>query len=179
MSDEKDIEFDTEYVQENNAHEKLLEKNKKLKEELKQCKKERQEYLDGWQRLRADVANKSKDERASAERTENMIREEIISDIIPILDSFDMAMGSENWNTVDMTWRKGIEHIRAQCMEMLEKHGIAAFGKVGEQFDPEIHEAVKEVGGTKEKQHTIVRIIRFGYKIGETLLRPAQVIIAM
>jgi len=173
-----DIEFENEDAPENKAHEKLLSKVEKLKEELKSCKAERQEYLDGWQRMRADMANAKRDNVTTLEKLAKVHKGETLEDLIPVLDSFDMAMGSDTWNNVDETWRKGIEHIRAQCYAVLERHGITAFGTIGEQFNPQLHEAVQEIDETEKSPNTIVRVVRTGYKMGDQIIRPAQVAVA-
>jgi len=177
-SDENDVEFEHEDAPENQAHEKLLEKVEKLKAELEKTKAEKQEYLDGWQRMRADVANMKRDQVTLMERMGGAVKEEVISDIIPILDSFDMAMQGEQWGAVDETWRKGVEYIRAQCAAVLEKHGVTAFGAVGETFDPNLHESVQESGDSDMPGHHIMRVLRKGYRSNGRVTRPAQVILS-
>src|SRR3989344_9564250 len=77
------------------------DKIKKLRAELEKCKEERQEYLVGWQRCKADSINARKDAVLMAERSGNRSRDSLIEDIIPALDSFDMAIGSDAWASMD------------------------------------------------------------------------------
>lgn len=177
-ADSDDVQLEHEDAPENQAHEKLLEKIEKLKAELEKTKSEKQEYLDGWQRMRADVANMKRDQAKFSRRMESAVKEEVISDIIPILDSFDMAMQGEKWSSVDVAWRKGVEYIRAQCVSVLEKHGISAFGAVGDAFDTNLHESVQEVDDASVPSHHIARVLRSGYRSGEKLIRPAQVAVS-
>lgn len=149
----------------------------KLKEELEKVKKEREGYLDGWQRCKADSINARKDALASAERASERAKESFLGEIIPALDSFDMATGNEAWEAVDAGWKSGIEHIRNQLLDILERNGVKRFGKVGEQFDPMRHEAVQEVDDMPGEPHSVVKILRYGYMMGEQVLRPAQVIV--
>lgn len=176
--DTNDVELEHEDAPENQAHEKLLAKIEKLKAELEKTKAEKQEYLDGWQRMRADAANMKRDQAALLERMGSAVKEEVIADIIPILDSFDMAMQGEQWNVVDVAWRKGVEYIRAQCEKVLEKHGITSFGAVGDTFDPNLHESAKEDDDTEAPAHSIIRVLRKGYRMNGRIIRPAQVVIA-
>ena len=178
MTDENDVEFEHEDAPENQAHEKFIAKIEELKTELESTKAEKQEYLDGWQRMRADVANMKREQAGYTERIQNALKEEVVSDIIPILDSFDMAMRGEKWNSVDAAWRKGVEYIRAQCVSVLEKHGISPFGEVGDEFAPALHESVQEVDDASVPPHHIVRVLRRGYRSGDRLIRPAQVIVS-
>lgn len=152
-------------------------KLKKLKEELANVKKERQEYLDGWQRCKADSVNLKKDAEARAARVAELLREELIHDIIPALDSFDMAAGSEAWAEVSDGFRSGMEHVRGQLIDALKRHGIERFGKVGDTVDHSLHEIVEERDDVAGESGTIVRILRHGYRTKDKILRPAQVFV--
>lgn len=151
-------------------------KLKKLKEELEKVKKEKQEYLDGWQRCKADSINARKDAESRGARTAELLREALVHDIIPALDSFDMAAGSDAWAGVDDGWRNGMERVRDQLIEALKKHGIERYGKVGDMVDHALHEVVQETEDAPGRSGEIVRILRYGYHSGERVLRPAQVI---
>ncbi len=155
----------------------LRRKIARLKEELADAQKERQEYLDGWQRARADAVNASReaDARVAAARASG--RDHLLIDLIPALDAFDMAMQSEGWKEVDETWRKGIEHIRAGILNVLEQNGVRTFGAEGEPYDPARHEVASEEKSDLPP-HMILRVLRSGYASGERILRPAHVILS-
>lgn len=152
-------------------------KLKKLKDELAAAKAERQEFLDGWQRCKADSVNARKEALAGAERLGMRAKEGLIEDIIPALDGFDMAAGSPAWESVDAGWRSGIDQIRNQLLDALSRHGVERFGKVGEPLDHAMHEAVEERDDLAGEPHSVVRILRYGYKMNDRILRPAQVIV--
>jgi len=152
-------------------------KMQKLRDELEKVKAERQEYLDGWQRAKADAVNTRKDLLASAERQGARAKESFIEDIIPALDGFDLAAGSPSWESVDSGWRSGIDQIRNQLLDVLQRHGVERYGKVGDKFDHALHEAVQEADDMPGEPGTILRILRYGYKTGTRVLRPAQVIV--
>lgn len=152
-------------------------KMQKLKDELEKAKSERQEYLDGWQRCKADSVNARRDALETGERQGARAKEALIEDLIPALDGFDMAAGSPAWESVDAGWRSGIDQIRNQLLDVLSRHGIERFGKIGEKFDHAVHEAVEERDDIAGESGTIVRILRYGYKTGSKVLRPAQVIV--
>ena len=149
-------------------------KLKKLKEELEQVKKERQEYLDGWQRCKADSINARKDVLQAAERAVARAQEDIIESIIPVVDSFDMAMAEDSWSHVEETWRKGVESIRNQLVRALELHGATQFGNAGESYDPYIHEALEEIE-TEGVSGVILTVVRRGWKVRNRIVRPAHV----
>ncbi len=150
-------------------------KLQKIKADLQACKKERQEYLDGWQRLRAEIANQKRDDVAHTTRVKNMVREEILEDLLPALDAFDMAMQGGGWSKVDAAWRSGVEYIHTQLLATLEKHEVIAFGVPGDRYSPHEHEAIAEEAA--EGPWRVRDVRRRGYRLGDRILRPAQVTI--
>ena len=152
-------------------------KLKKLREELALAKQERQEYLDGWQRCKADAVNARKETEARAARSAELLREALVHDIIPALDSFDMAAGSEQWATIGEGWRSGMEQVRNQLIDALKSHRIERYGRIGDTFDSALHEAAGETDDVPGESGTIVRVLRSGYKNGDRVLRAAQVIL--
>ena len=151
-------------------------KLKKLKDELAKAKAERQEYLDGWQRCKADSINARRDIESRAARVGETLREALVHDIIPALDSFDLATQTESWAEVSDGWKSGMEQVRDQLIEALRTHGIERFGKVGDRFDHALHEATEERDDLAGESGTIAQILRYGYKSGDRIIRPAHVI---
>lgn len=153
------------------------QKVKELKEKIKILEKEKQEYLDGWQRSRADYANLQKTTDEDRKRMRGLIEENFIEDLLPALDSFSMAMSNkEQWEKVDANWRTGVEYIYQQIMNVLKDRGFAVFGAIGDSFDPALYEAVSETETDDIKlEHTVASVLQQGYKLGENVLRPARV----
>jgi molecular chaperone GrpE len=152
-------------------------KLQKLKDELEKVKKERQEYLDGWQRAKADMVNSRQETLRQAQRQGERAVESFIEDLIPALDGFDLAAGSPSWESVAPEWRSGVSQIQNQLLDALSRQGVRRYGKVGEKFNHALHEAVQEVDDMPGEPGTIVRILRYGYKMGDRVVRPAQVIV--
>src|SRR3989344_5444428 len=136
------------------GEEELVKKIQKLKAELKQAKKEKEEYLTGWQKERADFANYKKEE-----------------------ETRKMAFShKESWEKIDPTWRKGIEHIYSEMSKIFEEYGVKEIGKIGEIFDPNLHHSIDLVStDKKEDDHKVAAVIQKGYKLGNRVLRPAGV----
>src|SRR3989344_3623848 len=155
----------------------LKQKIQKLKVELEECKKERTEYLDGWQRCKADAINARKDSESKVARSAEILREALVHDIIPALDSFDMAAGSEVWTEVNDGWKTGMEAVRDQLIDALRRHGIERFGKVGDVFNPALHDVAEEKDDVVGEAGSIAIVLRFGYRAGDRVLRPAQVVV--
>jgi molecular chaperone GrpE len=141
---------------------------KKLRERLSKAIEEKQQYLDGWQRAKADFVNLKRDEDTRREHTQVRLTASLAEDLIPVLDSFEMARKHAPG--------KELELLQKQLLDALKKMGIERFGEEGEPFDPHRHEALREVTvDTADKDHTIVSVERSGYSIGEHIIRPAQV----
>lgn len=150
---------------------------KKLREKLKKAETEKQEYLDLSQRTRADYANFKKEVESSRVTDRKFATKRFIEELLPVLDSYDMAQANiEAWEAVDKNWRVGIEYIFAQFRTVLEGEGVTQFGKVGDTFDPELHESMEQVHVESESDNdTIVKILQNGYKMNDQILRPARV----
>lgn len=150
---------------------------KKIRAELKTAKKERDEYLLGWQRERADFANYKKEEDIRRANFSEAMRERVLSRFLNVLDSFNMAFANkEAWNKVEENWRRGVEYIYSQLNTVFEEFGVKEIGSVGEDFDPNVHQSMElKKTDKKEEHHKISDVIQKGYKLGERVLRPARV----
>ena len=174
-NEEKDIEFEA--TEEGEAESFAKDKIKDLREKLKACEKDKQEYLNGWQRERADFANYRKSEDERKVMLMDAAKERILLSFLNVMDSFDMAFANrEAWEKVDANWRKGVEYIYAQMNTVFEDYGIKAIGQVGEMFNPEMHQSIDTVETTNpEDDHKISDVVQKGYRSATQVLRPARV----
>ncbi len=159
------------------GEEDLKKTLKKLRADLKACKAEKEEYLTGWQKERADFINYKKQEEDRKTNFSEVMRERILARFLTVLDSFNLAFANKDaWVKVDENWRKGVEHIYSQLNNIFEEYGVKEIGEVGEDFDPNIHQSV-EMKSTdkKEDNHKIAEVIQKGYKLGERVIRAARV----
>lgn len=159
------------------GEEDLKKTLKKFRADLKQCKIEKEEYLTGWQKERAEFANYRKQEDDRKAIFSEAMRERILTRFLSVIDSFNMAFANqEAWEKVDDSWRKGVESIYTQMNGIFEEYGVKAIGEVGEIFDPNIHQSIDVVEtDKKEMEHKIATVIQKGYKLGERVMRPARV----
>jgi molecular chaperone GrpE len=150
---------------------------KKLRDDLKLCKKEKEEYLTGWQKERAEFTNYKKQEEDRKVNFSEAMRERILSRFLAVMDSFNMAFSNkEAWEKVDENWRKGVEYIYAQMNTIFEEYGVKPVGEIGESFDPNIHQSVEMVKTEKkENDHKVAEVIQKGYKLGDRVIRAARV----
>lgn len=159
------------------GEEDLKKTLKKLRADLKQAKKEKEEYLTGWQKERAEFANYRKQEDDRKAMVSESLRERILTRFLSVIDSFNMAFANkEAWEKVDENWRKGVEYIYAQMNTIFEEYGVKSLGEEGESFDPNIHQSIDVVEtDNKELEHKVATVIQKGYKLGERVIRPARV----
>ncbi len=179
-SKEKDFQ-DLEFVESTEDGEELPTKDvtKKLREEIKTLRKEKEEYLTGWQRAKADYVNLQKELDLSRVNVSILTKEKMVEKLLPALDSFEMAFSNkEHWEKIDKDWQDGITSIYQQILSGLEKSGIEKIDGNGVPFDPSIHQSISIVETDDEgKDHTVANILQVGYKIGERVIRPAKVTI--
>lgn len=138
---------------------------KRLREKLNKAVEEKQEYLEGWQRARADFANYKREEASIHGDKEERIKAQFVEEFLPALDTLELSLKHHDTPELKM--------IEKQFLDSLKHLGVERFGKVGEEFDPNKHEALAK----QSEEHVVISVERSGYKINDTIIRPAQVII--
>lgn len=138
---------------------------------------------ESWERLlrtTADFDNFKK--RAVRERQEaaRFANESLIQKLIPVLDSFEMALGATQANAGAsvQSLQAGIAMIQSQFKNVLAEAGVEEVDAAGKPFDPAMHEAVSQQESTEVAEGQVLQQLRRGYKLRERLLRPATVIVA-
>ncbi|MST04115.1 MAG: nucleotide exchange factor GrpE [Candidatus Pacebacteria bacterium] len=145
------------------------------KTELEKLTQERDEYLNGWKRAKADLMNFQRDEE---KRITDLIRwglKDIVQEMIPVLDNFELAVATLE---KDGALEKGIQMIKLQLEDLLKKKGLEKISvEKGKPFDPNFHEAVGEIDSEFE-EGIIAKEIEKGYSLNGKVLRPARVMIS-
>jgi len=131
---------------------------------LEQQHRELEEFL---LKMKHEFALAKEALKRDQEKKERLLAESMARDLFPILDTLDHALEHDGENN-------GLRLIRSQLVSVLEKYGVVEVGKEGEVFDPNWHEFLGYAEGPENK---IIKVVRKGYKIGDTLLRPALVVI--
>lgn len=150
---------------------------KKLRQKIKELEEKNQEYLTGWQKERADGVNLRKRLEEEKKEYAKFAKEDITTEIITVLDSFDSAFkNKEAWEKVDKNWRVGVEYIHAQLIGVLSNHGVSVVSPLGEQFDPQRDEAIAMVPIVNlEDDHKILEIVSVGYRLQNKIIRAPKV----
>jgi molecular chaperone GrpE len=136
-------------------------------------KKERDEYLDGWKRAKADLINYKRDELKRLEQVVHFASEDMMRDVITVLDSFDLALASMEEGNPS---KKGIYLIKSKLEDILKKKGLEKIEvEEGDKFDPEFHEAVDVVEEKSKEQDTVAEELEIGYTLHGKVIRAAKV----
>ncbi len=146
-----------------------------LAAKLAEAETQRDEYLAGWQRARADFLNYKKEELRHLEEVSRYGNADMMKELIGIMDNFDLALRTLE---KDGPVEKGIYIIRTQIEDILRKRGLERIPvKPGDPFDPAIAEALSAIE-SDQPPGTVVEEIEPGYRLYEKVLRPARVIVS-
>ena len=156
---------------------KIEEKPKKVKKasEVEKLKKELEELNDRFLRTAAEFDNFKKRTEREKLTVAEYAKAQVMKTLLPILDNADRAAeyehGTEQFN-------KGIEMIVKQLGDLSSKLGLIELGVVGEEFNPEIHEAIMHIEDETLGENVVSAVMQKGYKFGDTVVRPAMVQVA-
>lgn len=141
--------------------------------EILTLRKERDEYLAGWQRAKADFINYKRDESQRIADVVHYQMEDMIHEVVSVLDNFDLGLAAlEKQGPVE----RGIYMIRTQLEDVLKRRGLVRIpAKPGDAFDPAVHEAIAETESAVHPPGSIEEVIEAGYKFNEKILRPVRV----
>ena len=157
------------------ADQTLAEKNN----ELENCRKQGDEYLDGWKRAKADYLNLKKEMEAQNKEIKEWMSKIMILPLLGIMDSFGKAFSEIPENIKNDPWVKGIEGIKKQFEDYMKAQRVESITAKGEKFNPEKHEAVESVEGGPPAQagesSMVAEELQKGYLINGEVLRPAKV----
>lgn len=165
-------------VSEAEAASEILPDIKDLMQELKDCQTKADEYLEGWQRARADFANyKRRIDREQSQVYQNAAGS-IFKRYIEIIDDLERALKNRPQEGEGASWAEGIELIYRKFLSILESEGVTQQQAQGCDFDPNLHEAISSEPHKDFESGQIIEVIKNGYMLGERVLRPALVRVA-
>ncbi len=189
---DKDIDIEQnaeETAQEAQEEIKDTENEEETEEKTEDSSEEVQEEPDETEKLRAELAD-TKDKylrlmaeydnfrkRSAKERLEitESARGSAVEEILPIIDNFERALGTE---TEDTAYKQGVEMIFKQFGDVLTKLGVEVIDPVGETFDPNIANAVNQIEDPELGENVVAQVFQKGYRIGSKVVRYAMVVVA-
>lgn len=173
MDDQDDTKNDIKIEAEDpEAEEQADTKVKKLRSELEAARKEKQEYMDGWQRAKADYVNLLKRNDSDTKAAESKGKIKAVETLLPAFDALERAKDHGEVPAGFLAIAKQLESAFAAL-------GLEEVGTIGETFDPMYHEALgQDVAGSAETDDTITAVLEKGWKVGDIVIRPAKVRVA-
>lgn len=146
-----------------------------------------EEYLNDLKRLQADFENYKKRQATREKEIGGYLIEKLVMDIVPVMDNFRMATEHVPETERTSPWVTGIQYIEKQLEKVLTENGVTTIEvKIGDAFDPTIHEALEqavsdeasEKTGEENDTQTVTKVLQNGFRIGERVIRPAKVIVS-
>ncbi|MBD3208157.1 MAG: nucleotide exchange factor GrpE [Candidatus Nealsonbacteria bacterium] len=160
----------------NKKKKNFKEEKEELEKQLKECQAQKESYLDGWQRERANFINYKKEEMERVEGLVKYANTGLLMKIFPILDNFDAAEKEIPQKIKEEDNIKGLLQIKKQLRDFLKKEGVEEIECEGKRFDPALHEAVEMIDPEKGVESgVVVEEIQKGYVKKGEVLRPAKV----
>ena len=134
------------------------------------------EEKDNYRRLFAEYDNYRK--RTAREKTETYqnATAKCIEEILPFIDSFERSLEIE---CADENFKKGMDMIFKQLQDFLTKMNVKEVESLGAEFDPNVHNAIQQLDGTDYASNRVCQVYQKGYMIGDKLIRPAMVAVAL
>jgi molecular chaperone GrpE len=150
----------------------------RLKAELNEMRAKADEYLDGWQRSRAEFANyKRRVERDQAQVYQTAAGS-ILKRYLDVIDDLERALKNKPQKGDGADWAQGIELIYRKMLALLESEGVKPMEAEGETFDPNLHEAISQEPSPDHESGQVIEVVKQGYMLGEKVIRPALVRVA-
>ncbi len=140
--------------------------------ELEATRRERDQYLEALQRLKAEFENSRKRQERERLRILSMASERLVQELLPVLDNLDRALEAGG----DI--REGVQATRDQLAEVLSGEGLLPVASDGQIFDPNVHEAVMGQVSEEHEEGTIIQTFQRGYVLNGKPIRPAKVVVA-
>lgn len=161
-----------------NAEEEVIEEKEVVAEPSKEeeLQKQLDEKNDQLLRTLAEYDNFRKRSQREKEALYAECKASVINALLPVADNFDRIFANPDGALED--YKKGVEMTFRQFSDVFKNLGIEAFGEVGEEFDPNFHNAVMHTEDDSVGENTITNVLVKGYKLGDKIIRPAMVAVA-
>lgn len=137
-----------------------------------------EEYLDGWQRARAEFANYKKRVERDQEQMKLNATGNVVRRYLEIGDDLERALKNRPQEGDGATWAAGVELVHRKLITYLENEGVKQMQAEGQFFDPALHEAIMSEESPDHQSGQIIEVVQPGYLLGDRVLRPAVVRVA-
>ena len=145
-----------------------------LKQALAEAKAKAEDNLAGWQRAQADFINYKRRSEQEKEEIGEFAKATLLLNLLPVLDDFECAFALVPPRLDKHSWVDGVRLIERKLWTTLEAQGLSQIRALGEPFDPNLHEAVRQ---DKGKEGIVIEEVRKGYRFHDKVIRPATVVV--
>lgn len=148
-----------------------------LAQQIEDLKKEKEDLYQKLQRISADYINYQN--RAPRQIADSVAYEKkmIIKSLLPSLDNFEHAINSAKSSDSVEEVIKGVKMIFDHMLDALKAHGVEPVDAAGEEFDPNVHEALMQRNEPDQEDNIVLEVFQRGYKLSGQVIRPSKVIV--
>ncbi|MBI4220556.1 MAG: nucleotide exchange factor GrpE [Chloroflexi bacterium] len=146
-----------------------------LQSEYEEAVRERDQFRALAQRVQADFVNYRKRVDAERDETRRLATKGLLVKLVQVLDNFELALREDITRDIDQRWVEGVRAVKRSLDSVLAAEGIEPFTRVGDGFDPRLHEAIARIPTVDSKPDTVLKVHRAGYKLHGEVIRPAMV----
>jgi len=147
-----------------------------LQERIEALERERDEYLDSLQRLKAEFDNYRKRTAREQESFAAWASEKLLKELLPVLDDLERALDAAELHE-EAKLEEGVRLVHRSLLDALQKQGLELIETDGE-FDPHVHEALLAQPAEGAEPGSVLQVLQKGYRLGDRVLRPARVVVA-
>lgn len=149
----------------------------KLIEKIEKVQEASDKNLDLYIRSQAEIDNLKKRYQKEQQGLIKFANESLIKQLLPVVDNLEKAIThSQDEDSIEAI-REGVDRTLKGLMDILQKAGVETIEAVGEQFDPNFHEAVSEMADDGIKPGAVIKDLQKGYTLHQRLIRPSMVIV--
>jgi molecular chaperone GrpE len=145
-------------------------------EQVAALERERDEYLDSLQRLKAEFDNYRKRSAREQESFAARAGEVLLKELLPVLDDLERALDAAEQHE-EAELEEGVRLVHRSLLDALRKQGLELIATDG-VFDPHVHEALLAQPADDAESGTVLQVLQKGYRLGDRVLRPARVVVA-
>ena len=160
----------------NDVRDQLLEKTKENDQAIEDSLQLKEQSLRSLAELE-NVKRRKEQEKLDAIKYAN---EKLIMELLPVLDSFDLAMSQSNVTESDEVKAviTGFEMIKKQIEQFLDKCGVERIVALDQPFDPNLHQGISQESHPDKDENTVVKEMQPGYKLNDRVIRPSMVVVS-
>jgi len=146
------------------------------KDPLAEAEAERDRYLELAQRAQADFENYRKRTAKDVASAGARAKIGLVRDLLPVVDNLERALASAG--DTDSALAEGVRLVLSELRGVFAREGVTAIAPAGDEFDPTVHEAISTRSEDGAKPGVVVEVVEKGYRLGDTVIRPARVVVS-